>query len=179
LYADTPERGTWGFENGQFIARDAQGRLRSGRDPLDLDDLFRQLQPGDRLDEPAPPQTKVGHVHLHIADVDEAVAFYCGVLGFEPQIVSAEMGAAFISAGGYHHHLGLNTWVGRGAPPPPPGSLGLRHFEVVLPHPAALEAVLARVRQAGIAVEAAEGGSLVRDPSRNAVVLTARPAPGA
>jgi catechol 2,3-dioxygenase len=171
LYADTPEEGFFGFANGEFVARDAQGRARSGRDPLDVEALLRLLRPEDRLEAPAPPATTMGHVHLHVADVEQAVDFYAGLLGFEVQGVSARMGAAFVSAGGYHHHLGLNTWVGRGAPPPPPGSLGLRYFTVVLPDNAELERVAARVQAAGLPVEQTEADWLVRDPSQNALVL--------
>jgi catechol 2,3-dioxygenase len=86
----------------------------------------------------------MGHVHLHVADLDAAVAFYHGVLGFEVQGQAAAMRAAFLSAGGYHHHLGLNTWAGQGAPPPPPGALGLRYFTVILPDEVELERVSAR-----------------------------------
>jgi catechol 2,3-dioxygenase len=77
-----------------------------------------------------------------------------------------------VSAGGYHHHVGLNTWHSAGASPPPPGSVGLRNFEVVLPDQQAFERTFERVRAAGIGAEAAEGGTLVRDPSGNGVLLT-------
>ena len=79
---------------------------------------------------------------------------------------------AFVSAGGYHHHIGLNTWQGEGAPPPAPDSLGLRYFSVALPDQAALDLVLERVREAGVPTEQTEAGVLLRDPSRNGVVLT-------
>ncbi len=176
LYADTPEEGFFGFANGQFVVRDNRNLGRTGRDALDVEALFRELRPGDRLDEPLPPGTRIGHVHLHIRDVDEAVRFYCGLLGFEPQGVSAQMGAAFVSAGGYHHHLGLNIWVGQGAPPPPPGSQGLRYFVVYLPNAAELERVAARVRAAGVSIEETEVGWLLHDPSQNGVCLAVRPA---
>jgi catechol 2,3-dioxygenase len=179
LYADTPERGTWGIEGGELVARDAQGRLRSGRDPLDVEALLRELQPGDRIDEPLPEGAKMGHVHLHVGDLDEAVGFYHGVLGFDVQIQSARMQASFVSAGGYHHHIGLNTWLGQGVPPPPPGSLGLRHFTVVVPDEAELGRLVERLAQAGIAAEKTEAGLLVRDPSQNGVLLTTLAGSGA
>ena len=119
------------------------------------------------------PGVRIGHVHLKVADLQRALDFYCGVLGFE--LTTSRPGAAFISAGGYHHHLGLNTWAGVGAPPPPPDVAGLRHFTVVLPNLAALEQVAERVRHAGIALEQTDGGLLVRDPSHNGVVLASRP----
>lgn len=79
---------------------------------------------------------------------------------------------AFVSAGGYHHHIGLNTWQGRGAPPPPPDALGLRHFTVGLPDQAALDDVVARVEKAGIPANQTEDGLLLLDPSQNGVILT-------
>ena len=80
-------------------------------------------------------------------------------------------GALFVSAGGYHHHIGLNTWAGVGAPPAPPGAIGLRHFVVRLPDERVRSAIVVRVRAAGIAVEEADGGVLVRDPARNGLLL--------
>jgi len=85
--------------------------------------------------------------------------------------VAKALRAAFVSAGGYHHHIGLNTWQGEGAPPPPADAAGLRYFTVDFPNQTELERVLARVRQAGLPVEQTEDGFLVRDPSQNAVVL--------
>ncbi|MEW8979312.1 MAG: VOC family protein [Symbiobacterium sp.] len=172
LYVDTPEDGWFGQENGHFVARDKNGVLRSGRDPLDLDELFAHLQPGDRFDGPIHPATRVGHIHLHVADVGEAMRFYRDVLGFGVQIEDDTMG--FVSAGGYHHHIGFNTWVGPGAPPPPPGSLGLRHYTVVLPHRDELARVAAQVRAAGVPAEERADGLMVADPSRNHLLLTAQ-----
>jgi catechol 2,3-dioxygenase len=92
----------------------------------------------------APPDTRIGHVHLKVADVERSLAFYCGLLGFE---VQERMGdsAAFISAGGYHHHIGLNTWESRGGTPPPPGHTGLYHTAVLYPSRKALAEVLLRL----------------------------------
>lgn len=178
IYVDTPEEGTWGLMNGRFVARDRRGVLRSGRDPLDVDALLRELRPGDPLDAPVLAETTIGHVHLHVADIAEAMRFYHDVLGFEAQIMSPDYGMGFVSAGGYHHHIGFNTWLGEGAPPPPPaGALGLRYFTVVLPSHTELTHVTERVRQAGIATEQTDEGILVRDPSHNGVLLTFRPRP--
>ena len=80
--------------------------------------------------------------------------------------------ALFVAAGGYHHHIGLNTWAGVGAPPPPPGAIGLKHFVVSLPNAAALAAVVERLRAAGVEPEAIEGGLLIHDPAKNAILLT-------
>lgn len=173
LYADTPERGSWSFTGDSFQVVDAQGVVRSGRDPLDVERLLRELEPDDRLDQPMPEATTIGHVHLHVADIAEANRFFCDLLGFEVQGMSPGMGASFISAGGYHHHIGLNTWVGVGAPPPSPDALGLRYFEIVLPDQAELTRLVGRVRAANRDTEDIEAGVLIRDPSRNGVLLAA------
>ncbi len=123
----------------------------------------------------APPGTRVGHIHLRVADLDRAIAFYGGVLGFE---VTQRYGgqAAFLSAGGYHHHIGLNTWDSLGATPPPPGHTGLFHSAFVYPDRRALAQVLLRVIGAGIGIDgrADHGVSeavYIRDPDENGVEL--------
>jgi len=98
--------------------------------------------------------TRIGHVHLKVADLDRALGFYCGVLGFEvTQRLSS--GAAFISAGGYHHHIGLNTWESKGGHPPPPGTTGLFHTAILYPTRPALADALHRVISAGIQLDGA------------------------
>ena len=149
------------------------GGLEMATIPLDLDDIVTELPPASARDALAPAGTRMGHVHLKVSDLDEAEAFYAGVLGFDVT-VKGYAGALFVSAGGYHHHLGLNTWHSRGADPQPPGSIGLRSFEVVLPDGGELDRILARVREAGIAFEQTNGTTEIRDPSGNAVHLTAR-----
>jgi catechol 2,3-dioxygenase len=173
LYAESPEDGTWSLANGEYITRRADGSLSDGREPLDLEALFSNLMEEDKLDVPAPAATRVGHVHLHVRDVEEAVTFYHGVIGFDVMGVAKPMQMGFVSAGGYHHHIGLNTWQGAGAPPPPEDALGLRHFQVLLPDVEALELVEERVRTTNIPVEKTEDGLLMRDPSRNGVLLSA------
>ena len=114
---------------------------------------------------------RMGHLHLHVGDIDEALAFYSDIIGFEPQ---ANLGtAAFVSAGGYHHHLGVNTWNGRGVGPAPAHSTGLRHWTIQLPTAADVASVRARAESAGLATELVDGGFLVRDPWQTAVVITA------
>jgi len=118
----------------------------------------------------------MGHVHLHVRNVDEAVDFYHGVIGFDVMGLAKSFGMAFVSAGGYHHHVGLNTWQGEGAPPPPADAVGLRHFTVELPNQQALNQVIERIDKAGIPSNQTDDGLLVHDPSQNGVILTLRPA---
>jgi catechol 2,3-dioxygenase len=121
------------------------------------------------------PQTRIGHVHLKVSDLERALDFYCGVLGFELQQTMGPQ-AAFISAGGYHHHIGLNTWESAGGSPPPPGATGLYHTAIVYPTRAALADALRRVVQAKIPLEGAADHGVsealyLRDPDDNGVEL--------
>jgi catechol 2,3-dioxygenase len=113
----------------------------------------------------------MGHVHLCVADVEQTVAYYRDVVGFG---LMAQLGdqAAFLSAGGYHHHIGGNTWESRGATPAPPGSATLRYASIVVPDADELDRAAARVSDAGQEPEARDEGVLVRDPSENALLLT-------
>jgi catechol 2,3-dioxygenase len=124
---------------------------------------------------PIHPDVRIGHVHLKVADLERALQFYRDVLGFE---VTQSMGshAAFLSAGGYHHHIGLNTWESAGGSPPRPGSTGLYHAAIVYPTRAALAAALRRVLAAGIELEGASDHGVseaiyLRDPDDNGVEL--------
>jgi len=173
LYCESPEDGTWSLKNGEYITRRADGSLSDGREPLDVETLFSHLEEDDKLDQPAPAETRVGHVHLHVRNIEEAVNFYHGLIGFDLMGIAGQFRMAFVSAGGYHHHIGLNTWQGEGAPPPPADALGLRHFSVELPDQAALDEVLERVEKAGIPANQTEEGLLLYDPSQNGVLLTA------
>ncbi|HTC05156.1 MAG TPA: VOC family protein [Xanthobacteraceae bacterium] len=118
---------------------------------------------------------RIGHVHLKVADVDRALAFYCGVLGFDlMQRIGPQ--AAFISAGGYHHHIGLNTWESRGGPPPPQGTTGLYHLAILYPTRAMLADALRRLTEAKIPLEGASDHGVsealyLRDPDDNGVEL--------
>jgi catechol 2,3-dioxygenase len=124
---------------------------------------------------PIDSKVRIGHVHLKVADLERALKFYCGVLGFELQ---QKMGsqAAFISAGGYHHHIGLNTWESAGGSPPPPGTTGLYHVAILYPTRASLADALRRVLTAGIELEGASDHGVsealyLRDPDGNGVEL--------
>ena len=128
-----------------------------------------------RKNVPIDPQVRIGHVHLKVADLDRALKFYCDVLGFE---LTQRFGsqAAFISAGGYHHHIGLNTWESSGGPPPPPGTTGLYHLAILYPTRALLADAVRRVLAAGIALEGASDHGVseaiyLRDPDDNGVEL--------
>jgi catechol 2,3-dioxygenase len=121
------------------------------------------------------PRVDIGHVHLKVADIDRSLAFYCDVLGFELTQRYGEQ-AAFISAGGYHHHIGLNTWESRGGSPPPPGTTGLYHVAIRYPTRAALADALRRLVEAEIPVEGASDHGVsealyLRDPDSNGLEL--------
>ncbi len=124
---------------------------------------------------PIHPETRIGHVHLKVADLERALAFYCGVLGFE---LTQRYGdsAAFVSAGGYHHHIGLNTWESKGGTPPAPGTTGLYHTAILYPTRAALADALRRLIKAGIPLDGASDHGVsealyLRDPDQNGVEL--------
>ena len=121
------------------------------------------------------PEVRIGHVHLKVADLKRALAFYCGVLGFQvTQLLGRD--AAFISAGGYHHHIGLNTWESLGGSPPPRGSTGLFHVAILYPTRAELADALLRLTRAGIPLDGASDHGVsealyLRDPDQNGVEL--------
>ncbi len=169
IYTESPEDGTMGFGNGTFVAYDKDGKPRSGRDPIDLEELFSHLREDDLLDTPMPDGTRMGHVHLHVADVDDALRFYHDLVGFD--VMGHVPGVGFVSAGGYHHHLGLNTWAGRGARPAPEGSAGLRRFTVELPTKRDLADVVTRLEHGDVRLEEEDGGLAATDPSQNRVLF--------
>ncbi len=127
------------------------------------------------MTRPIEPGTRIGHVHLKVADLERALGFYCGVLGFAlTQRYGSE--AAFVAAGGYHHHIGLNTWESRGGRPPIPGTTGLFHLAVLYPTRAALADALRRLLAAGIPLDGASDHGVsealyLRDPDENGVEL--------
>ncbi len=166
IYRDRP-RETWTYRLNQ---------VQMAVDPLDFDGLLAELHGDDRPWRGLAAETIIGHVHLQVGDLRDAEAFYHGMLGFD--IMLRYGGSAlFVSAGGYHHYLGLNTWAGVGAQAPPPDAIGLRQFAVVLPNRAELVRVTDRVRQAGTAGQQTEAGLLIHDPSHNGVLLTSRGSP--
>ncbi len=169
LYLSDPEG------NGIEIYRDrpseewprSNGQLAMFTEPLDLDALLGQA--AATPESPTLPSgTTIGHVHLHVRDLAEAERFYVGVLGFET-MQRYGPSALFVSAGGYHHRVGLNTWQGEGAPAPPPDATGLRHFVIRLPDGRALDRMEQWLGEAGVPVEAQGAGLFLRDPSGNGV----------
>jgi catechol 2,3-dioxygenase len=169
IYTESPEDGTMGFGNGTFVAYDKDGKPRSGRDPIDLEELFSHLREDDSLDAPMPDGTKMGHVHLHVADVDDALRFYHDLVGFD--VMGHVPGVGFISAGGYHHHLGLNEWAGHGARPAPAGAAGMRRFTVELPTKRDLDDVINRLEHGEVRLTEEAGGYAAVDPSANRVLF--------
>jgi catechol 2,3-dioxygenase len=137
--------------------------------------MLKPLELPQGSPRPVAAGVKIGHVHLKVADLERALSFYCGVLGFSlMQRRGAE--AAFISAGGYHHHIGLNTWESRGGSPPPPGSTGLYHTAILYPTRPELADALRRVITAGIQLDGASDHGVsealyLRDPDENGVEL--------
>jgi catechol 2,3-dioxygenase len=124
--------------------------------------------------KPIDAGVRIGHVHLKVADLDRALKFYCGVLGFE--LTQRREGAAFVSAGGYHHHIALNTWESLGGSPPPRGTTGLYHLAILYPTRAALADALCRLIAAGIPLDGASDHGVsealyLRDPDQNGVEL--------
>jgi catechol 2,3-dioxygenase len=140
--------------------------------PLDVDGLLGELpDPASEPFDGLPAGTVMGHVHLKVAAIPEAIFFYRDALGFG---LMAQLGrqAAFLSAGGYHHHIGANTWESAGAPPPPRGAAALRHATIVLPGEAERDRLVERLRETGRPIhEEEEAGPVVHDPSGNALVL--------
>jgi len=159
IYRDRP-REEW--------QREGDG-IRMATLPLDLDGV---LAASEETPEAMEPQTVIGHVHLNVADLEASERFYVDTLGFD--VTSRGYpGALFVSAGGYHHHLGLNTWNGAGAPPPPAGARGLESFEIHVPADGEAAAIAERLRASGTRVDEQDGALLTTDPSGNALRLRA------
>jgi catechol 2,3-dioxygenase len=162
IYRDRP-RDQWRRDGGE---------LQMATLPLDLEGVLAELDSGEAPSDGIPAGTTIGHVHLQVADIPAAEGFYNGALGLDVMVRSYP-GALFLAAGGYHHHLGVNTWQSQGAPPPPEGALGLDRYELVLPGAAARDEAADRLGETGDPVRLGEG-VLVTDPSGNRLLLTAR-----
>jgi catechol 2,3-dioxygenase len=171
LYLNDPEGN--GIEIYRDRPRDQWNRdgdeLRMATLPLDLESVLGELQQGEST-AGMPGDTTMGHVHLRAADIPSAEGFYNGALGLDVMVRSYP-GALFLSAGGYHHHLGVNTWQSEGAPPPPEGALGLDRYELVFPDEASRDAAADRAADRGDPIQLDEG-VLLTDPSGNRVLLS-------
>jgi catechol 2,3-dioxygenase len=166
IYRDRP-RGEW--------EHDARGQVKMASDPIDWEGLLALAE--GHADAAMPPDTIIGHVHLHVANLADAEKFYCGVLGFDMMAdYLRQAGALFVSAGGYHHHLGLNTWQGAGAPLPPANGTGLAWYTIELSDADAMAAVIERLKSAGAPVSAIEsdGCWMAYDPTGIAIRLVVR-----
>jgi catechol 2,3-dioxygenase len=161
IYRDRP-RSSWRSKDGQLIM---------GTEPLDYQGLLAELDDSDDSWTGLHPETALGHMHLHVSYIEEATTFYQDVIGLD-LMVAMRGSASFLSAGGYHHHLGLNVWNGVGASPPPVNSIGLRYFTVQVPDKKELDNLIQRLQRALWPTEDHELGLFVKDPSGNGVVFT-------
>jgi catechol 2,3-dioxygenase len=157
IYRDRP-KAEW-ERDGEFV--------KMATLPLDTEGVLSALEGGEPAFEHMAPGTTMGHVHLQVADIPASETFYKDVVGLDLQARYADQ-ASFLSAGGYHHHLGANVWNSRGAAPAPPGSAALRHFVVLLPDDAALGQVAERIPDAA---PDSSGGIAVKDPANNMLIL--------
>ncbi len=160
IYVDRP-RSTWDW---------SQGDLSMATLALDLDALLNSLEVEAPTFAGQPAGTTMGHVHVHVRDIAETEHFYRDVVGFDVTVRLAGS-ATFLSAGGYHHHLGANVWAGRGAPPAPPGSASLRHFTIILPDATTLDALASRIADGGQTPTVDGLGVWAMDPSANRILL--------
>lgn len=175
LYCESPEDGIFCFQNGQFIAMRADGSLSDGREPLDLKRLFLYLERDDDLDTTLPSETVIGHFHLHVSNLEHARHFYHDLLGFDDMGLAPRFRMGMVSAGGYHHHIGYNTWQGEGAPPPPRDALGLEAIAFAFPHAEAWKAFCEQLQKRAIPFQQKERSISLTDPSGNRVIFLAKP----
>jgi catechol 2,3-dioxygenase len=160
IYRDRPREKWYGPDGEQLMATE----------PLDVDGVLGELADPNQTWAGLPESTRIGHIHLQVADIPQAEDFYERVLGFD-LLMRYGPAAAFLSAGGYHHHVGVNTWAGVGAPPAPPDAVGLRWFTIKIPDSASMQAVRDRLNAENLAVEALDDGLFVRDPSGIGILL--------
>ncbi len=172
---ETPWRGTFKSDGGTFYALTTDGRRHSGRDAIDLHSLLGELKQEDELREMLPPGTRVGHVHLHVGDLDTAMAFYAedGV-GFTRQMLARQVRMGDVTLGYQPHALAFNTWAGVGAPQPPPDSAGLRWFGITVPDVGELAAMRERLGK----VREFNKGFETTDPAGNRIRVSVAPGAG-
>lgn len=158
IYRDRP-RSEWQFENGL---------LKMATEALDYQDILNEDDDGPREWNGLDPGTRIGHIHLHVADLSRATEFYERILGFD-FILSYMGSASFLSAGGYHHHIGLNTWNGVGVPAPPPDMVGLRHYTIQIASQIDQQNLVERLRRAEVDFRLQGEELILQDPSGNGV----------
>ncbi len=167
---ETPWRGRLNDDlRGGFLGTTVDGRPHSGREPVDLESLFGELKAGEDLAAPLPAGTRIGHVHVHVGDLDRAMQFYAGTLGFQRQMLSHRFGMGDVRTNYEPHILAFNIWQGEGAPQPPAGSAGLRWYTIVLPDAASLQAMRGRLVASGAPMTDVEGGFHAADPWGNRI----------
>lgn len=154
IYRDRPREG-W--------KRDDQGHYVMGTEPVDVSGLLDEAK--DQEWKGLPPETKIGHVHFHVRDLTLAKDFYHSVLGFDITGDYQNMSALFVSAGGYHHHIGLNLWAGRHAPFAPANAAGMAYYTILLPNEAELDSVLKKLESSGRIAEKKADAWFVKDPA--------------
>lgn len=173
LYVRSLDDAVFEIVNGDMRVRYADGRIGSGRDPLDLDALFSELSDEDPIDLPLPEGTRIGHMHLYVSSLERSLKFYAEQLGFEagPTIPKFQMGEVGIDAE-QPHVVAFNTWKGSNLPAAPANALGIQYFTIVLPSSEQLAQAVAQVQAAGLPTETSEQGTVVHDPAQIKVVLT-------
>jgi catechol 2,3-dioxygenase len=160
VYADRP-RNAW---------YSASGELRMGTVALDVDDLLSSLADEDEATIGLPPGTRIGHIHLHVPDLERAIRFFGETIGFDLMLRYGPS-AGFLSAGGYHHHIGVNTWAGEGAPEPAAGSTGLLEYSILIPDAVGLDRIEARAVESGLEVRREDQRIELKDPAGSRVVI--------
>jgi catechol 2,3-dioxygenase len=171
LTFETPERGKLVSDGDQFYGIDTAGRRHSGREAVDLDSLLGELKENEPLDVPLPAGTRIGHVHVHVADLDAAMRFYGEVIGFRPLMLNRRFRMGDVTLDYPPHIVAFNTWAGEGARQPPPDSAGLRWFTIELPDAGTLAGVKERLARAAAPTSVVDGGIETTDPSGNRVRL--------
>lgn len=173
LYVRSLDDATIEMVNGQIVVRYANGRIGTGRDPLDVAALVRELDAGEQLDRPLPEGTRIGHMHLYVSSLESSMNFYSNILGFRagPMVKSFRMGDVGLDEQ-QPHVVAFNTWEGDGISPAPADALGMRCFTIVLPNAGELQRTVERVQAAGVPTEHTPEGIVVRDPAHIAMILT-------
>ncbi len=166
---ETPWRGKLTSDGNDYFGITTDGRRTSGRDPIDVNGLLGELGEDDDLTESLPAGTRIGHVHVHVADLAAAMEFYSRAIGFRRLMLAERIGMGDVTMDYPPHIVAFNVWAGRSAPQAPPGSAGLRWFTVVVPTASDLAAMRERLAAAGAPVDETDGGIETRDPAGNRV----------